>query len=488
MYDYFKHIAMKNSCSMGGVCSVHPSVNSLYELLLYEIKEISNYLVKLHEFNILNPSAMSFCIEILSVFMINTSFNQTKYLNLIKKLYSLKKEIKEKYINYCKENKLPCEVLNSDFELSEDMTINQLINISQENIATRKKGYDKTKLGLFELVSIFSRLCAINIVKIKKLESNYTDYDFDLIRFFALTSASSIKNEKIKRRICQFAKTALEIKKKLFGLYKKNYGEKTDATINLSAIKGHSILVSGDDIDELYDLVQALNYSNTKDEINVYTNGALFLAHMYPYFKNNKFIKGHWGGDSAEYDFANFPGAILITRNFVQKIDSLYRGELFSNKLISFDKVFDIKNKDYMPVIQSALRLDGFMSDEEKKQVEIKYEKDKILNSLEEIIEPKVAIVVGGLNKNISEHYNDKTIINLSFSYEIEFIFEIINKLKAKNIDVTVFFAQCNMLSLENILILINNDINLAMVSCPHAFINPHITDSLKDEFNVRII
>ena len=116
MYDYFKHIAMKNSCALGGVCSVHPSVNSLYELLLHEIKEISNYLVKLNEFKISNPAAMDFCIEVLSVFMINTSFNQTKYLNLIRKLYSLKIQTKEKYIAYCSDNKLPCEVLNSNFE------------------------------------------------------------------------------------------------------------------------------------------------------------------------------------------------------------------------------------------------------------------------------------------------------------------------------------------------------------------------------------
>ena len=60
----------------------------------------------------------------------------------------------------------------------------------------------------------------------------------------------------------------------------------------------------------------------------------------------------------------------MITKNFVQKIDSLYRGELFSNKLISFDKVFDmVMNgeisdvKTQMAVMKAALIRKGSEED-----------------------------------------------------------------------------------------------------------------------------
>lgn len=487
MYEYFKHIARKNTCRMSGVCSVHPSVNSLLELLLYEIREISNYLVKLNEFKISNPETVCFCVDVLSVFMINTSFNKTKYLKLIQKLYSLKIQAREKYIEYCRENKLPCEILNSNFELKDDMTINELINLSQENILNRQKGCDEQKLGLFEVVTIFTRLCAIDISKIKKLKKDYTKFDFELLRFFALTSGYSIRNEKIKRRIFEFSKIALEIKNKLYFLYQENYGAKNSAKIRTTVKKGHCILVSGDDIDELEKLLKTLNDFKPKEKINVYTNGALFLAHLYPYFKNNKFLKGHFGTDSAEYDFSTFPGSILITRNFIQKIDSLYRGELFSNKLISFDKVFDIQNQDYTPVITSTLKLDGYNKNQDDEFTEISYDKKEILDLAEEIKENKVAIIVGKSDEILKE-YNNLPIINLNFSYETDFIFEIIQKLKEKNIEITIFFAQCNLLSLENILILLNSGVNLAIADCPHTFINPHIMNSLREEFNIRII
>ena len=473
---------------MSGVCSVHPSVNSLYELLLHEVREISNYLVKLNEFKIQNKSAMEFCIDVLSIFMINTSFNQAKYLDLIKKLSSLKLEIKEKYIAYCRENRLPCEILNSNFELREKLTVNELINISQEYISTKINTCDRAKLGLFEVITIFARLCAINISKIKKLDKNYTEFDFELIRFFALTSASSIKNEKIKRRIVEFSSTAFKIKQKLYNLYEEKYGTKTNTRIKTSNIKGHCVLVSGDDPDELYDLLKNIEAANPKEEINVYTNGALFLAHTYPYFKNNKLLKGHFGSDSAEYDFSIFPGAILITRNFVQKIDSLYRGELFSNNLISFDKVFSIENGDYSPVVESSLKLTGFSKNEDDKYVEINYEKEEILNSVDKIIDSKAVIIMGGGNETKEEQYNNSSIININFSYGIDFIVELIEKLNSRNIETTVFFAQCNLMSLEGVLMLLDKKINLIIADCPRSFINPHILDSLKEEFKVQVI
>ena len=52
MYNFFKNIAEQNSCNLIGACSIHPSINALYQIILNEIREISFYLVKLKEFKI----------------------------------------------------------------------------------------------------------------------------------------------------------------------------------------------------------------------------------------------------------------------------------------------------------------------------------------------------------------------------------------------------------------------------------------------------
>ena len=73
MYELFKNIAEKNSCQLRGVCSIHPTLNLLNYALLLEIKEASFYLVKLKDLGITNCSNVSYIIEILSIFLINTN-------------------------------------------------------------------------------------------------------------------------------------------------------------------------------------------------------------------------------------------------------------------------------------------------------------------------------------------------------------------------------------------------------------------------------
>ena len=492
MFEFFKNIADKNACQLSGVCSIHPSVNSLYELLLSEARVCAFYLVKLKEFKIFDKKVMNLLIDVLSIFLINTSFNQKKYLELFKKLNSYKNKIKENYVEYCTKNQLPCEVINANFELNEKTTINDLIEFSQNNIVNRQKNCDKKKFRLFELITIFSRLCAIDIVKIKKFEPEFCDFDYEIIRFFALTNGYSIRDEKIIRRILEFSDISLKIHEKLFEVYKNKFGKKESASVNMNVLKGHCILASGDDLDELDKLLKTLDEMKRQDlikeNINVYTNGALFLAHFYPYFKNNEFLKGHYGTDNAEYDFSVFPGSILITQNFIQKIDSLYRGERFSSKLISFNKVFDIENNDYSPLINSALKLDGFLKNENKKPIEINYDFEDVNKIVDEFQDNEIVIVTGKIEGKTLSTYDNKKIINLNCPCEADILLNALKKLKAKNIKITLFFAQCNLVSLLMVLSLLNQGINIALANCSQALINPHVIEALKDDFNIEII
>lgn len=486
MYDFFKQIAQKNYCQSNGVCSIHPSINSLYELLLNEAREISNYIVKLKEFKINSEEYMGFIVEVLSIHLINTSFSENDYLKIIKKLHLYKNEIKEKYLEYCKQKRFPCEIINTDFKLDNLTTLSELIKFSQENITNRKKDNDREKMSLFELISTYTRLCAINIVKIKKIKPEYNTYDFELLRFFALTNGYSIRNEKIIRRIKEFSAIALEIRKKLSNLIEEKYGTKEDAKINIYTQKGHCILVSGEDFDELENILNAVKES--KRDINVYTNGELFLAHFYPYFKNNEILKGHWGKNEIEYDFSTFPGVIFMTQNFNGKIDNLYKGELFTSKLISFNKVCSIKDKNYTPLIESCLKLEGFTKDDKADIYTIECHNKKIYETINKIEDNELIIVAGNKNLQTEDRYKDKPVITINFPYSVEIFTDIIEKCKEKNIKPILFFTECNKTSLESLFILIGYDIEIALADCPYALINPNVTACLKNNFNIKVI
>ena len=489
MFDYFKNIIEKNSCQQSGACSVHPSVNSLYEILLSEVREISFYLVKLKEFGMTNQDAMDNCLDSLSIFMINTSFNQEKYLLLMIKLYRIKKETKEKYLSFCSQNHFPCETIKTEYEIDEKTSISDLIKKADVIIANKQKNNDKKKQRLFELITIFSRLCAINIQKIKKYDPNYNCFDYEVIRFFALTGGYFIRNEKIIRRIKEFCKISKKIREKLYYCYKEKYGEKQSTTISTTDLRGHCILVSGNDLNELENLLKSLEEMNLEENINVYTNGALFCAHFFPFFQNNKFLKGHYGINNTQYDFSTFPGPILLTKNFIQKIDNIYRGEIFSNKIISFIKVFDVENQNYTPLIETSLKMDGFFENKQKENIKIEYDILKINEILQNFEQKEVIIITGDVEKTLKfNEYQNKKVINISCHCEVDILVETIKIIKEKNINTTIFFQHCNLESLEAIFSLLDENMKIYINNCYYVLINPHVIESLKEDFGVEII
>lgn len=483
MLEYFKNIANKNSCSVGAVCSIHPAVNSLNEIILEEISEISLYAVKLNELGFVNSGAYEFLIEALSVFLINTSFNQNKYLSLIFKLDSTRLRAREKYLFYCEENNLPYEIVNKNLKIDENTTISRLIEYSEEYIMLRQKKIPSEKLKLFELIILMAKLTAINILKIKKLEHD-NSYDFAVLKFFSVINLYSLKIEKIKKRILEFSSLALAVKNRLIQLQNEKFGQKETSSVNLSLEEGYGILVSGDDVDELDKVLNSVEKYKNNGQINVYTNGALFLANLYPYFKNNKFLKGHFGTDNAEYDFSNFNGSILITQNFVQKIDNLYKGEVFSKKIISFAKVADIENDDYFPLIDACLRLNK-AEKQKSKNILINYDKNKFNN----IFNEEIILIIGRLNTAIQKNKNlNKKIMFLNSAIEGEILLEKIDKLIKNNIKLTIFFSECSLVNLDLLFVLLNYDVDIYFVNCSNTLINPRVTEALSENFNVKII
>lgn len=492
MYKYFKSIAEKTCCSQNGVCSIHPSTSALYDILILEIREAAFYLVKIKELGFLDKSAQNACLEALSLFLINTSLNEKKYLKIINNLNKIKKRLREQYVKYCKDSELPCEVLKTNFEISEKTTITELIKYAQINSVNKLKIIDKTKQSLFELITLYAKLSAVIVLKIKRFDNNYNEFDYEILRFFALTNAYSIRIEKIERRIKEFCPIALKIKEKYFSQLAERYGKKQSTVISTDEAEGHSILISGDDLIELEEVLRALQKMNLGDKINIYTNGSLLLAHFYPYFKNNKYLKGHWGINDAQYDFSMFKGSILITRNFLQKIDSLYKGEIYSNKVISFSRVIDIENNNYEPLIKSALSIKGFETNNHKTPLNINYDTDEINKTVKNIIDKKtdeVVIVAGNIeSKKIFEEYKHKKIINFSTPLESDILLDSVRKLIRENIKITMFFPDCDIESIYNVFLFLNKNIKLYISDCSHIIINPHVIEALKNNFDVEVI
>ena len=136
------------------------------------------------------------------------------------------------------------------------------------------------------------------------------------------------------------------------------YGHPVPTQVPLGAKKGKAILVSGHD---LADLEMILKQTEGKG-INVYTHGEMLPTHAYPGLKKYSHFYGHYGTawQNQHKEFAQFPGAIIMTTNCIQKPAEVYKDQIFTTGLVGWPGVKHLADKNFAPAIDKALSLPGF--------------------------------------------------------------------------------------------------------------------------------
>ncbi len=107
------------------------------------------------------------------------------------------------------------------------------------------------------------------------------------------------------------------------------YGHPVPTQVPLGAKKGKAILVSGHDLKDLEELLKQTEGKG----IYVYTHGEMLPTHGYPGLKKYSHFYGHYGTawQNQAKEFADFPGAILMTTNCLQKPRDTYKGNVFTS-------------------------------------------------------------------------------------------------------------------------------------------------------------
>ena len=163
------------------------------------------------------------------------------------------------------------------------------------------------------------------------------------------------------------------------------YGHPVPTKVPLGHKKGKAILVSGHD---LLDLEEILKQSEGKG-INVYTHGEMLPTHGYPGLKKYPHFYGHYGTawQNQDKEFAQFPGAIVMTTNCIQRPQEIYADNLFTRGLVGWPGITHIPDRNFKPVIDKALALPGFAEDSNGKSVMIGFARNAVLGVAGAVIE-----------------------------------------------------------------------------------------------------
>ena len=163
------------------------------------------------------------------------------------------------------------------------------------------------------------------------------------------------------------------------------YGHPVPTSVPLGHKKGKAIMVSGHD---LKDLEEILKQTEGKG-IYIYTHGEMLPTHGYPALKKYPHFYGHFGTawQNQAKEFAQFPGAIVMTTNCIQRPQESYKDNLFTTGLVGWPEVQHIADKNFSPAIEKALALPGFAEDDAGRSVMVGFGRNAVLGVAGQVIE-----------------------------------------------------------------------------------------------------
>ncbi len=130
--------------------------------------------------------------------------------------------------------------------------------------------------------------------------------------------------------------------------------------------KGPFIVVSGHDLDDLYQLLTQASGTG----VSVYTHSEMLPAHGYPVLKAFPELAGNFGTawQSQQKEFENIPAPILFTTNCLMPQRPSYKDRVFTTSVVGYEGLRHIEadengKKDFTPLIRMAKELGGYEND-----------------------------------------------------------------------------------------------------------------------------
>jgi hydroxylamine reductase len=133
--------------------------------------------------------------------------------------------------------------------------------------------------------------------------------------------------------------------------------------------------------------------------IYVYTHGEMLPTHGYPGLKKYAHFYGHYGTawQNQQREFAEFPGAILMTTNCLQKPKESYQANVFTTGLVGWPGVAHLAGKDFSALVKRAQELPGFAEDLDKGSVMVGFARNAVLGV--------AGTVIGAVKSGAIKHF-----------------------------------------------------------------------------------
>jgi len=372
--------AKGEGCTKVGVCGKQPDVAALQDLLIYALKGLSLYAVEGRQKGINDHEVNIFTMKAVFSTLTNVNFDPSRFKLLIERSVQLREGLKAKVkgiggkvdfpegpATFQPEATLQGLVKQGEaWGLKSDPTINPDILALQHTVLFGIKG-----------------VCA------------YADHaqilgkEDDKVYAFVQEGLAAMLNENLSLNdwvglALKCGEINLRAMELLDAGNTETYGHPMPTRVPLGVKAGKAILVSGHD---LKDLESILKQTEGKG-ITVYTHGEMLPTHAYPGLKKYGHFYGHYGTawQNQGREFKEFPGAILMTTNCIQKPQGAYQDNIFTTGTVGWPGVKHVDNKDFSPVIRKALEMPGFKDNVNGRSVMCGFGRNAVMSVADKVI------------------------------------------------------------------------------------------------------
>ena len=373
--------AKGEGCTKIGVCGKQPEVAALQDLTVYAMRGLSQVAVEGRKVGVSDPEVNAFTAEALFSTLTNVDFDPERFRPILQKIVTLRENLKNKVKSAGGKVDFPegpaslvladsLEGLTTQGEkvgIQADTTTDRDIHALIWTVTFGIKGIaayaDHARILGKEDEAIYAFMHEGLAAALNK--------DLTLNDWIGLT----MKAGEINLRTMEILDAANT----------ETYGHPVPTKVPLGHKKGKAILVSGHD---LKDMELILKQTEGKG-ITVYTHGEMLPLHSYPELKKYAHFYGHYGTawQNQGKEFAEFPGAIIMTTNCIQKPKESYQANIFTTGLVGWPGVTHIADKNFAPAIERALALPGFAEDSEGKTVTVGFGRNTVMGVAGAVIE-----------------------------------------------------------------------------------------------------
>ncbi|MEJ5357133.1 MAG: hydroxylamine reductase [Desulfobacterales bacterium] len=372
--------AKGTGCTVLGVCGKQPDVAALQDLLIYALIGLSEVAVEGRRVKVSDPETNEFTLKAAFSTLTNVDFDPARFVELIHRAVELRERLKARV-----------KAAGGRTDAGGEAASFQPAKTAEEMVQqAESRGLHSYPADNPDILSLkHTVLFGIKGVCAYADHAQILGEEDEAVYAFVHEALAALHRRDLPldrwvQMALECGRIALRAMELLDAGNTKTYGHPVPTRVPLGHKKGKAILVSGHDLKDLEELLR----QSAGQGIFVYTHGEMLPTHGYPKLKAFPHFYGHYGTawQNQIREFAEFPGAILMTTNCIQRPKEEYKKNIFTSGLVGWPGVTHIADRNFKPVIDRALELPGFAEDKPGKEVMVGFARNAVLGVADRVI------------------------------------------------------------------------------------------------------